>query len=611
MEMGNTGSKMTLHAFLREDQKEPIAEVASRLAGEMTKVAIMTKDAGVKAAGEAARNGTEAAIGAIATAAAGTTAGAVAGALAGPVGMVVGAIATAILNGIWNAIFPPDSTEVHASIEEIRNVLRQELHEDTITKINGLLSDLRARLTIDYANSRKTSDLTDKRARQRLHDELEALNSNMDGVIGTLMQKSYAKIGLVNFLLLAGLRLALYQEMANVDPQNEDSQFNPTKSRYAAPEIGVVAEYARRYADHAEKYWKQVQVEYRKSINVTDWRYQGGRIDNNLSGGCGFQQDTNRSARALAEEYWEKQKRKLEEKFCHPEEIIANWRRLIEVPLNVPDIKGSTMTLDEFLRGNEKDPIADAASRLAEEMTKEAVTVAKDAAGAAASEAFEGADTAAVIAGPIGVIAGALATKLLSDDCEWEALIPLTKVDPAIADIQKALGQDLGDTTERINDLLSVLKAKLRNIDDYAHNMKDSDLTKPDDRRHLYGELKSLNNELDEGFVMLQQDKYAKIGLAIFLLLASLRLALYQEMANVDPRNRDQKFNAAKSLRYASPHTGQVAKHARQYAKHAETVWLQVLKDRKKTIKVTTYIGNKGGRVEDELTGDFQQDTNR
>ncbi|XP_078620853.1 uncharacterized protein LOC144887474 [Branchiostoma floridae x Branchiostoma japonicum] len=591
----------TLHEFLEGDQEDPIAGKVSRLAEQMTKAAITVKDGGVTATGEVAKLGAKAAVKAAAK-----TAGTLAEAVAGPIGMVAGALATAILNGIWDIIFPSKTTMVYPAIKDISKALGQELKEDTIAKINGLLSDLRDKLTNDYANSRKISDLADKEARKCLHDKLETLNNRLDGVIGTLMEDRYAKIGLVNFLLLAGLRLALYQEMANVDPNNRDPKFNPAKSHYATPEKGVLAEYARKYADHAEKYWAEVLIDRRKGIVVKNRKTQGGRIDDTLTGG--FQQDTNKSVDHLAEEFWERQKKKLEERFCLPEEIIANWRRLIKVPINIPhipDVSGSKMTLDEFLKGNEKDPIADAASRLAEEMTKEAITVAKAPVGTAASEAV------AFIAGPRGKIAGALATKLLSDDWELGALIKLTRVDHVIADIQKALGQDLGDTTERINDLLSILKAKLRNVDEYVHTRKNSDLAKPDDRRHLYDALELLNNELNEGFVILQQDKYAKIGLASFLFLASLRLALCQEMANVDPGNRDPKFNPAKSLRYAAPHMGLVARHARQYANHAETVWLQILEDRRKTIKVTTYSENKGGRIDDELTGGFQQDTNR
>ncbi|XP_078620992.1 uncharacterized protein LOC144887575 [Branchiostoma floridae x Branchiostoma japonicum] len=314
------GAEQSTRAFTdgkNGETENPVAGAASRLTKQLTMAASMVaKDMGVKLGG-------------------GTAVVAVTEVVAGPIGMVAGALATAIVNGISDTIVPK-KTEVQYTMEDIRKALSQALEKDTITKINGLLSDLKSRVEIDYANERKRGNLSDLATRERLHDRLVELNGKLDGLIGTLMENNYAKTGLVLFLLLASLRLALYQEMANVDPLNKDPKFNPAKSHYATPRTGNVAQYAKKYADHAGKWWPLVLKDRRCKIKVKDWGKDGGRIDDELTGD--FQKDTKRSANLLEEEYWEKQKKKFEDKFCHPEEIIANWRRLIEVPINIPHI---------------------------------------------------------------------------------------------------------------------------------------------------------------------------------------------------------------------------------------------------------------------------------
>ncbi|KAI8497848.1 hypothetical protein Bbelb_245000 [Branchiostoma belcheri] len=306
----------TLSDFLKGTKKNSIAQTASDLAKQLTKEALPV----VKALGEQVMGpGSNALVG-------------------GPMGMVAGAIASAIAGGIpWDTILPSTTENPVKDLEDIRKVLRQELKEDTITQFNGLLHDLSAKLKNNYATDRKNSDLAEPSSRERLYAELDALDKRLDGVIGTLMQDAYAKVGLTSFLLLAGLRLALYQEMANVDPENKDPNFHPAKSpRYGKPRTGLVATYAKTYADHAEKLWGVILKERQDLISVTPLGKGGARVDDKLGTGT-FLEEKHRSVDLVSQGYWAEQKGELEVKFGNPEEIIANWRHLINVPINIPD----------------------------------------------------------------------------------------------------------------------------------------------------------------------------------------------------------------------------------------------------------------------------------
>ncbi|XP_066264583.1 uncharacterized protein [Branchiostoma lanceolatum] len=240
-------------------------------------------------------------------------------------------------------------------MDEMTSVVKQELKQDTLDQINGVLHDLFDMLTKDYTLDKMHSDLTDPTDRERLHDQLTRLNEHLIGVIGTLMQESYAKIGMTSFLLLAGLRLALYQEMANVDPENEDPDFNPARSpRYATPRVGLVAQYAEKYAEHVEEWWSRILEDRRRAVvagsavtstgvavslvgTVTEWieDHATRRDDVLVRSYSNIAAPPQPPLDTLLEEYRQQVAVKLSEKFSHPEEIVSNWRKLIDKPINM------------------------------------------------------------------------------------------------------------------------------------------------------------------------------------------------------------------------------------------------------------------------------------
>eukprot|EP00058_Branchiostoma_floridae_P000581 XP_002586069.1 hypothetical protein BRAFLDRAFT_108254 [Branchiostoma floridae] len=281
------GQRWSTPTVLNEDSKDVATAAASELAKQMTVSAVQA------------------------------TAGAV---VVGVGGAVAGAIAQVIFRGLWDTVFPPDAEE-SSTMDEMKSIVKQELKQDTLDQINGVLHDLFDMLTKDY----------------------------------TLDKESYAKIGLTSFLLLAGLRLALYQEMANVDPENEDPDFNPARSsRYATPRVGLVAQYAEKYAEHVEEWWPRILEDRRRAVvagsavtstgvsvslvgTVTEWIEDHAirKDDIHVRSYSNIAAPPQPSLDTLLEEYRQQVAVKLSKKFNHPEEIATNWRKLIDKPINM------------------------------------------------------------------------------------------------------------------------------------------------------------------------------------------------------------------------------------------------------------------------------------
>ncbi|XP_078667149.1 uncharacterized protein LOC144909000 [Branchiostoma floridae x Branchiostoma belcheri] len=257
-------------------------------------------------------------------------------------GAVVGGLGQVIFGELWELIFPAAS--LSPTLEDIRCVVQQELKQDVLDQINGVLHDLQDALSINYAVNKRNSDITNPTDRQRLHDYLQGLDQNLTttGVIGTLMQENYAKIGLSCFLLLAGLRIALYQEMAVVDPENRSPDLNPALSpRYATPHTGVVAMYAREYAQHVEQWWPHV-IDDRENAIVFYESYTlapgNGALGKKLSLFSDRATGLKDQSEGLYTEYMKGAIEKLSSRFSNPVGTVLNWKRLIKTPINTADM---------------------------------------------------------------------------------------------------------------------------------------------------------------------------------------------------------------------------------------------------------------------------------
>lgn len=176
---------------------------------------------------------------------------------------VGGVIASSIAGGILDALFPPGVPsyfdEVYAQIEKIVDA---GLQQSTIELVNGAINSIDSHLVTEYGPARLGKDLKRLEDRVFLFTLLQKYESTYltgpGGMLGTLMQDRYAKPGLGVFLFGASLHLALYQEMANVDPSNRDGsgEFrSPLESSYGLPGTGTVAATASKYAEFVDKVW--------------------------------------------------------------------------------------------------------------------------------------------------------------------------------------------------------------------------------------------------------------------------------------------------------------------------------------------------------------------
>ncbi len=187
-----------------------------------------------------------------------------------------------------------------------------------------------------------------------------------------------------------------------------------------------------------------------------------------------------------------------------------------------------------------------------------------------------------------GVIAGAIAGAII--DTILGALFPDDKkstLDAYFEGMQKLMQQELKQQTiDEIAGTFVALRNELNNV--YAPARLQSDLRVQQDRKNLFDyHLHDYSNTFfigtDGMLGTLMDEKYQLACFPVFLLGAGMHLSILQEIANVDPTNRDENFNPLKSS-YGVPKTGSVAKYAKQYADHADAVWEKIREKRKSRV---------------------------
>ena len=179
-------------------------------------------------------------------------------------------------------------------------------------------------------------------------------------MLGTLMSDKYGKAGFGAFLLGAGLHLALYQEMANVDPSNVDGggKFRgPLESSYGRPTTGTIATTALYYAAFAEKTWPQmladraakirhgVSTECIPGINggaiCHDYAWLKDEISPENNQAKSVQRDKDGKAPAIDEmnaayqTYAAAKAKELTDSLNGPGAITTDWKALVASPIKV------------------------------------------------------------------------------------------------------------------------------------------------------------------------------------------------------------------------------------------------------------------------------------
>ena len=285
-------------------------------------------------------------------------------------GMVLGPIGAFCVDFLFGLFFPPKNPPNIADVvyKIVTKVVKEELQQNDIDTINATLSNIANGLQTVYYPRRKNADLTQLEDRQSLTDILNkydaAFISGPSGMLGLLQNEKFQLAGLAPYILGITLRIAIYQEMATVDPVKKDGRFvSPLESSYGEPKIGTVALKALEAADYVSKVWPKVKQDRWNAVkikqskfcntsvnprtgvattscqymgevydSVTDQHYGGQYLnDCDKDGNCSYPN----SLKILCAQKQQEAVDDLTRKMDDPDSIIAKWRQLIDKPLNI------------------------------------------------------------------------------------------------------------------------------------------------------------------------------------------------------------------------------------------------------------------------------------
>lgn len=201
---------------------------------------------------------------------------------------ILGAIGGAIADAILDAIFPPETPAYFDEVyKHIAKIVHQEIQQSKIDEVSAAITNVVKKINNEYTPARKERDLTKEKDRKYLFNLLQKYDqtflSGSGGMLGTLQQENNANAGFTVFLLGASIQLAIYQEMANVDPMNGDEKKgwkSPLKSSYGKPKTGTVAKTAKDFVVFGDKTYKAVlkarknsitAEKYSELVNETKW----------------------------------------------------------------------------------------------------------------------------------------------------------------------------------------------------------------------------------------------------------------------------------------------------------------------------------------------------
>jgi hypothetical protein len=191
---------------------------------------------------------------------------------------MLSAVGGAIAGAVLDELFPPGVPNYFDEVyEEMKRIVGAELQQETIEQINGAINNIKRDLTTEYRPAKQDKDLNCLEDRQFLFTLLQKYEttflSGPGGMLGILMAENHKKAGFGVFLLGAALHLALFQEMANIDPGNKgrDGVFrSPLESSYGRPGTGTVAINAVQYAEFAGKIWPQIRADREAKIHQNE-----------------------------------------------------------------------------------------------------------------------------------------------------------------------------------------------------------------------------------------------------------------------------------------------------------------------------------------------------
>lgn len=191
-------------------------------------------------------------------------------------GSLLSSLGGAIAKSLFEAVFPPGVPSYFDKVyAEMKRIVGEELQQSLIDSVDGAIKSIQQHLEDEYLPAKAERNLDVLEDRKHLFALMQKYESTYlsgpGGMLGTLMSDKYAKLGFSVFLIAASLQLALFQEMAVVDPGNlerDGTPRSPLLSSYGRPETGTVAKAAAKYADFAEKLWPKIVADRRAKVHL-------------------------------------------------------------------------------------------------------------------------------------------------------------------------------------------------------------------------------------------------------------------------------------------------------------------------------------------------------
>jgi len=132
----------------------------------------------------------------------------------GLAGAIAGKLGAALVSWAFGGGVPSYFDQVY---KEIAKIVKQEIEQNTIDQINGLINGTQQWVTDVYTIQKDNKTWTTDQLINNLQSKIDDLLTN---AIGVLQQPDYQSAGFSVFMVAGGLQQALIQEQAQVDPSN-------------------------------------------------------------------------------------------------------------------------------------------------------------------------------------------------------------------------------------------------------------------------------------------------------------------------------------------------------------------------------------------------------
>ncbi len=251
---------------------------------------------------------------------------------------LLGKIAALIFNEIFPLSIPSYFDEVYKEIEKIVN---QELTQNTIDQVNGRMNGLIDWVKFTYTNAKTSQELS----KQKLTDMLTPQESLIVvDLIGVLKNKAFAKAGICTFMIVAGMHLAILQELAFVDPNASpaDSHWVRSIKDYAKDQAKFAKDTTEAIIKDRLAMIKSISSsnadKFHQTMDYYEWKDElTGESEGYADYHTGFKGSSDPDAKAKRDRSFANHKAEVEkqliQKMNDPEATANEWLELVNKPL--------------------------------------------------------------------------------------------------------------------------------------------------------------------------------------------------------------------------------------------------------------------------------------